>query len=76
MTQERRDPSSRRGDLALDRRDRLEGRVAGVQELLAGREVPTLGVEGLGGLGPLLGGQALAGAEPVEADPDRRHACL
>ena len=60
-------------DLAADRRDGAEGRVTGVDQLLAGGEVLALGPERLGGAGLLLGVEGLLGAHPGERDPGGGH---
>ena len=57
-------------DLAAHRGDFLEGRMLGVEQLLARGEVVALGVEGLGGLALLLGREGLAHAQPLEGYAD------
>ena len=62
-----------RDHFAPDSRNSLEGRMRDVQQPFACTQEAGVGAERLGGLGLLLGSQGLAGAEPADGNPHRRH---
>src|SRR5688572_6022825 len=60
-------------DTAPRSRDAFERWMAGVQELLTGRQELSFRAKGIGGLGFLLARECFSGAEPGESQPHSGH---